>query len=96
MERKISFEKKALEQLNNLEKTKPRKFKKVKKTLGLLSINPKHPSLNVHKYESLEGDNKQTIWECYVENKTLGAWRIFFFYGPDRFEITIYSIETHS
>ena len=79
MERKISFEKKALEQFNNLEKMKPKKFKKVKKTLGLLSMNPKHPGLNVHKYESLEGDNGQTIWECYVENKTSGAWRIFFF-----------------
>lgn len=67
---KLKFTKKALKQLNNLEKMKPKKHKKVKKALGLLAMDRRYPGLNVHKYESLEGDEGQAIWEAYVENKT--------------------------
>jgi hypothetical protein len=44
------------------------KLKKVRKCLGLLQQNPRHPGLKSHDYESLEGPNGEHIWESYVES----------------------------
>jgi len=38
------------------------------------------------------------VWDSYVENKTPGAWRIFWHYGPDEADqkvITILAITPH-
>ena len=59
-------------------------LKQVQKTLGLLETNLRHPSLNTHAYASLQGPNGEQIFEAYVQNRTPGAYRIFFYYGPDR------------
>ena len=37
-------------------------FKQVKKTLKFLEINPRHPGLHTHEYESLEGPSKERVW----------------------------------
>lgn len=49
--------------------------KQVKKTLGFLQINPKHPSLNTHEYESIPNpiNPKQKVFEAYAQNKTPSA-----------------------
>lgn len=72
-------------------------FKQVHKTAALLSENPKHPSLNTHEYDSIENpyDAKQKVFEAYVQNKTPGAYRLFWCYGPDPQEITIIAITPH-
>lgn len=59
-------------------------LKQVRKTLGLLETNIRHPSLNTHPYASLHGPNGEQIFEAYAQNRTPGAYRIFFYYGPDR------------
>ena len=61
-------------------------LRQVRKTLGMLETNIRHPSLNTHKYDSLEGPNGEEVFEAYAQNRTAGAYRIFFLYGPDRVE----------
>ena len=76
--------------------------KQVQKTLGLLETNPRHPSRNTHKYDSITGPNGEEVFEGYAQNETPGAYRVFFVYGPDRTErkkhvavITILAITPH-
>jgi len=57
--------------------------KQVLKTLALLQHNIRHPRLKTHQYHSRRGKKGEPIWEAYVQNNTPGAWRIFFYYGPD-------------
>ncbi len=54
-----------------------KRLKAVRKTLGYLEINPRHPSLNTHKYSSFKGPNGEEIFEAYAENNTPAAYRIF-------------------
>lgn len=72
-----------------------RKLQKVRKALGLLQQNPRHPGLNSHKYTSLHGSNGEDVWDSYVENKTPSAWRIFWHHGPEEGVITVVTISPH-
>ena len=85
----------AADQLARLEKGQPKRTKKVKKALGYLELNPRHPSLATHEYEALSKLLGVKVWEAYAENDTPGAYRIFWYYGPGTREITIYSITAH-
>jgi hypothetical protein len=73
-------------------------FKQVHKTLTLLQTNPKHPGLKTHEYASIENpyDKKQKVFEAYAQNKTPGAYRVFWCYGPGKKDITIIAITPHS
>lgn len=71
------------------------KLKKVRRTLGRIQQNPRHPGLNSHKYDSIAGVNGEEVWESYVENKTPSAWRIFWHYGPEKGVITVLTIGPH-
>ena len=84
-------------QLRNLKKDKGlnKRYKAVLSALSKLQNNPKHPSLNTHCYESLQGLNGEKIFEAYVENNTPAAYRIFFHYGPGKKIIIVYSIQPH-
>jgi hypothetical protein len=92
---KLKFTSEAKKSLDSLEKTDPKKHKKVLKTLGLMEINLRHPSLNTHKYDSISGLNGEEVFEAYVENKTPAAFRVFWYYGPNRDELTILAIIPH-
>jgi hypothetical protein len=72
-----------------------RKHKKVLKTLGLLETNLRHPGLKTHKYDSFQGPKREEVFEAYVENRTPGAYRVFWFYGPGSSQITILAITPH-
>ncbi len=72
-----------------------KRLKAVKKALGLLETNPRHPGLNTHKFSSLKGPGGEEVFEAYAENKTPAAWRIFWYYGPDKKQITIVAITPH-
>ena len=61
-------------------------LKQVRKTLGLLETDLRHPSLRTHELQSLGGPNGERVFEAYVQNRTPAAWRVFFVYGPDRIE----------
>jgi hypothetical protein len=72
-----------------------KRLKAVRKTLGLLESNPKHPGLNTHKFSSKTGPNGEDVFEAYAENNTPGAYRIFWCYGPGKDVITILAITAH-
>ncbi len=72
-----------------------KRFKAVRKALGYLEMNPRHPGLNTHKFSALTGPNGEEIFEAYAENQTPAAYRIFWFYGPDKKMITIIAITPH-
>jgi hypothetical protein len=94
---KLVFADKAKLQFFDLKNDKhlERKFKAVSKALYYLETNPRHPSLNAHKYSSMSKENKNEVFEAYTENKTPAAYRIFWHYGPSKNEITIIAITPH-
>ncbi|MGA9544246.1 MAG: hypothetical protein WBQ85_11800 [Candidatus Sulfotelmatobacter sp.] len=104
MRRKINFTPTADSQYSDLENTPSRAgtFEQVRKAIGYLEIDPHHPSLNTHEFTSLTGANGEKIFEAYAQNKTPGAYRIFWHYGPDETKgkkpvpvITIVAITPH-
>lgn len=72
-------------------------FKQVHKTLMLLRDNPRHPGLQTHEYTSIENpyDPKQKVFEAYAQNRTPGAYRVFWCYGPGQGQLTIIAITPH-
>ena len=72
-----------------------KKHLKVQRALARLEANPKYPSLNSHKYDSMTGSQGEEVWDSYVENHTPSAWRIFWHYGPGAGTITVVSITPH-
>ena len=76
-------------------RTHAKRLKAVQKALGYLQTNPRHPGLNTHKYSSLLGPGGEEVFEAYAENQTPGAYRIFWFYGAGKGEITIVAITPH-
>jgi hypothetical protein len=67
----------------------------VTKCLGYLQLNPRHPGLNTHKYSDMRGPNGEDVFEAYAQNRTPGAYRVFWYYGPDNREITVLAITPH-
>lgn len=72
-------------------------LKQVRKTLALLRNNPSHPGLNTHEYSGIQNpyNKNERVFEAYVQNKTPGAYRVFWCYGKQRGEITIIAITPH-
>jgi hypothetical protein len=78
------------------EKSKAAVFRAVKKALKLLAENQRHPGLHTHEYSSLIGPDGTKIYDAYAQNKTPGAYRIFFCYHPPKSNrITIVAITPH-
>jgi len=104
MQRQLRFTTRARAELAVL-KANPRfagLLKQVLKTLGLLETNPGHPGLRTHKFSALQGVNGEEVFEAYAQNNTPGAYRIFWYYGPDEMAgkkrvpiITILAITAH-
>ncbi len=104
MQRKIKFTPTADEQYSALENvpSKAAILEQVRKALGYLEIDPRHPSLNTHEFTSLTGVNGEKVFEAYAQNNTPGAYRIFWHYGPDETKakkrtpvITVVAITRH-
>lgn len=93
----LLFTEKADLQLSSLENAKDKKgvLKAVRKTLGLMEANLRHPSLHTHEYSELEGPNSEKVFESYAQNRTPGAYRIFWHYGPQKKQITVVAIVPH-
>ena len=72
-----------------------KRYKAVKKAITFLSTNPRHPGLNTHIFTSLSGPKGEKIFEAYAEQGTPGAYRIFWYYGPKKNQITILSVVPH-
>ena len=95
---KIRFTAEGDRHLSELENdpSKTGRLKAVRKALGYFENNPRHPSLNTHKYESLSKEFGLEIFEAYAENRTPQTYRLFWHYGPDKKEITVVAITPHS
>jgi len=72
-----------------------KRHRAVKKTLKLLAMNPRYPSLQTHEFASLKGPNGEKVFEAYAEQKTPAAYRVFWYYGPSKGIITIFAITSH-
>jgi hypothetical protein len=70
-------------------------LKAVRKCLGFLETNLRHPSLNTHEFRSLKGPNGEKVFEAYAQQKTPVAYRVFWYDGPKRGLITIVAITSH-
>jgi hypothetical protein len=92
---RLTFTPEAAAVLKHLEESADPKLKKVRKALGLLETNPRHPGLETHHFESLRGPGGEKVFEAYVENRTPRAWRIFWYYGPQPGMIRILNITPH-
>jgi hypothetical protein len=64
-------------------------FDKWSKSVELLSANPRHPGLQTHEIDDLSRKFGIKVWQSYLENRTSGARRIFWAYGPGKVQITI-------
>jgi hypothetical protein len=77
--------------------------KQVRKTLRYLETNLRSKSLQTHEYQSLTRRYGFKVFEAYVQQKTPGAYRVFWHYGPDEISkhgkpvpiITIIAITPH-
>lgn len=70
-------------------------FDKWSKAVELLSNNPRHPGLKSHEVDDLSRKYGIKIWQSYLENRTSGARRMFWAFGPEKAQITILGIEYH-
>ena len=91
----------SLQNRNRKKNTKASKseglFKQVEKCVRLLLENPKHPGLQTHAYDSIVSPYapNERVFEAYVQNRTPGAYRLFWCYGPAQGQITIIAITEH-
>lgn len=88
MSYRLVFTSQARSDLRGLERDHglAKRLKAVRKALGYLETNPRHPSL---------ATAGRKVFEAYAENNTPAAYRIFWHYGPRRDEITIVAITAH-
>jgi len=93
----LIFTPQADKDLLGIEKNSSQKniLKAVRKCLGFLETNLRHPYLNTHEFHSVKGPNGEKVFEAYVQQKTPGAYRIFWYSGPERGMITIVAIVPH-
>ena len=95
----LRFTKTANDQLANLEGNVSKKalVRQIKKSLGFLQTNPKHPSLNTHAYDSIEHpfNPNEKVFEAYAQNNAPSAYRIFWCYGPQKKQITVIAMTPH-
>lgn len=94
---KLKFTPEADKKLTELEKdrSKTAVYKAVLKCLGFMETNLRHNSLQTHEFTSLKGPEGEKVFESYVQHKTPGAYRVFWYYGPEKKEITIVTITPH-
>lgn len=87
----------ARNQIERLKKDKglEKRYNAVRKAIRFLSENPRHKSLRTHEFTSLTGPRGEKIFEAYAEQSTPAAYRIFWYYGPDKNQLTIIAITPH-
>ena len=95
----LVFTQTAQQELARLERS-PRHaalVKQIKKTLGFLQTNPRHPSLQTHVFHSLEHPYQVggKVFEAYVQQHTPAAYRLYWCYGPQSGDMTIIAITPH-
>ena len=72
-----------------------KRYNAVRKTIKLLSSDPRYKSLKTHEFTSLKGPAGEKIFEAYAEQSTPAAYRVFWCYGPGKNQITVVAITPH-
>jgi hypothetical protein len=67
--------------LENYSRLKPTERKAIDKAVRLLSINPRHPSLNVHKAKNVKGKYPEGGNDVFIAYASINI-RFTFEYGP--------------
>ncbi len=75
--------------------SKPHLIWQVKAAIIKLAHNPKYPGLNSHIFDSFSRHYGREVWESYVQNRTPGAYRLFWHYGPGKKDITLVMVTPH-
>jgi len=75
--------------------SREKRYKAVRKTIELLASNPRHNSLQTHEFTSLKGHKGEKVYVAYAEQRTPAAYRVFWYYGPSKDQITILAIIKH-
>lgn len=75
--------------------SKTKELKAVLKTLAFMESNLRHPSLNTHKYQSFKGPHGEDVFTAYAQQNTSGAYRVFWYYGPEKNMVSIVTIIPH-
>ena len=70
-------------------------LKAVDKALDDMGTNLRHTSLKTHEFFGMKGPEGENIFESYAQNKTPGAYRIFWYYGPGKNTLTVLAITPH-
>lgn len=93
----LKYRPKAVKQLQELAEDPSKKIvlKAVIKALEWMEENLQHPSLRIHIFRGLLGPNDEKIFQSYAQNRTPRAYRILWYYGPNKNEITILTIIPH-
>ena len=94
----LGFSDRAKEQLGVLKTNKglAKHYKAVQGAFKKLQRNPRHPGLQTHEFYSLKGPNNEKVFEAYTEQNTPAAYRVFFYYGPQKGVVSIISVERHT
>lgn len=93
----LYFSDRAKEQLRGLKINKGlfKRYKAVQNALKKLQNDPRYSNLQTHEFRSLKGPYGEKVFEAYAEQNTPAAYRIFFYYGPQKGVISIISVEPH-
>jgi hypothetical protein len=93
----IVFSVTAADQLERLEKDRglAKRLKAIRKAIGRLESNPRHPGLQSHRFRSLSGPSGEVVYEIYAEQDTPAAYRVFWCYGPEKDQITVIAVTLH-
>jgi len=78
-----------------IKKKEEQLYKKWGSALKKLSADPMYPSLQTHEISDLSRRYGMKVWQSYLENKTSGAMRMYWVYGPDQKDITVIGLEPH-
>jgi len=70
-------------------------YKKWGNALKKLAEDPMYPSLQTHEIEDLSKRYGMKVWQSYLENRTSGAMRMYWVYGPEQRDITVIGLEPH-
>ena len=76
-------------------RSQQKRYKAVVKAIRFLAADPRHPSLQTHEFTSLKGPAGEKVFEAYAEQATPAAYRIFWYYGPKKDQLTLVAITSH-
>ena len=85
----------ALRVLEELDQSDPNRAARVRNTFAKMQADIKSRGLSTHEYTSVTGPNGEKIFEAYVENKTPNAYRVIWYYGPSKGDITVLTVIPH-